>query len=351
MSNSVRSITPALVKITIFAVVTVLLTGALGATIVSANFGPQSGYTAVFSSASGLGAGDDVRIAGVRVGEVTSVETVEVDGETRAKARFTIRRGRKLPVLVTATVRYKNLIGQRYLDLGTDVPRDGETLDRGDTIPVDRTEPALDLTALFNGFKPLFNALDPEQVNKLSGNIIQVFQGQGSTVRSLLAHTASLTSTVARKDEVIGRVIDNLNTVLDTVNDRGPRVGELVDVTQRLVSGLAEQRGPIGEAIGSLGELTETTASLFDRLRQPLRDDIAHLDRLSGNLLQAEELLDHLLQVTPGNLRDFTNSLSYGSWYNYYLCGLTARLGVGENYVEVPLLPLPGSKRPERCGP
>lgn len=353
MSGSpVRSIAPSLIKITIFAVVTTLLTAILGATIVNVSFGPHTGYTAVFTTASGLGPGDGVRIAGVKVGEVTSVDTTEVSGKTRAKVRFTVRSGQQLPAKVTATVKYQNLIGARYLALGTDVPRTGEKLPRGAKIPVERTEPALNLTVLFNGFKPLFKALDPKQVNQLSYEIIRVFQGQAGTVQSLLAHTASLTSTIAAKDKVIGKVIDNLNNVLTTVNKHGPQLGDLIDVTQKLVSGLAEKRKPIGKAVAALGELTHATAGLLDRVREPLHDDIVHLKRVSRNLVKKEDLLDHLLKVTPTNLADFTRTLSYGSWYNYYACSLTLRIGFDEeHYTDIKVLPLPGSHRPERCGP
>ena len=83
-----------------------------------------------------------------------------------------------------------------------------------------RTTPALDLTVLFNGFKPLFQALSPADINKLSYEIVQVFQGEGGTLESLLAHTASVTSTLADRDQVIGDLIDNLNEVLDHLGDR-----------------------------------------------------------------------------------------------------------------------------------
>ena len=83
----------------------------------------------------------------------------------------------------------------------------------GQVIPVSRTAPAVDLTALFNGFKPLFQALTPADVNKFALEIIQTLQGEGGTVDSLLTQTASLTNTVADRDAVIGQVIDNLITV------------------------------------------------------------------------------------------------------------------------------------------
>ncbi|WP_199433351.1 MCE family protein [Qaidamihabitans albus] len=340
-----RSIWPPLLKIGVFAAVTVLLTAVLGATIANTNFGPASGYTALFTDVSGLREGDDVRIVGVKVGQVDLITVTE---DHLAEVHFQVESVRSLPADVTATVKYRNLIGQRYLSLGTDVAGE-EKLAAGAQIPVERTQPALNLTVLFNGFKPLFEALNPKEVNQLSYEIIQVLQGEGGTIRSLLAHTASVTSTLADKDEVIGQVIGNLNQVLGTINERGPRVGELIDATQQLVTGLAEQRKPIGDAVSALGELTDTTAGLLTDARPPLKQDIAALGELSGNLADSEELLEHLLQVMPSNLEKFTRTLSYGSWFNYYLCGLTGTIGVSSLNITMPWLPLPATEQPERC--
>ncbi len=184
----------------------------------------------------------------------------------------------RLPQSVTATIKYRNLVGQRYiaLDAGRRADERGY-LAAGATIPLARTQPALDLTELFNGFKPLFQALSPDDVNQLSYEIIQVFQGEGDTVDSLLANTAQLTTTIADKDKVIGQVIDNLNTVLDTVNAHSTQLSGLITTTQQLVSGLAADRQPISDAIGSLGRLADTTAGLLDQGRAPLRTDIASL--------------------------------------------------------------------------
>jgi phospholipid/cholesterol/gamma-HCH transport system substrate-binding protein len=340
---------PSLIKILIFAVVTVALTGVLGATIANTNFGVTSGYTALFTDASGLQAGDDVRIVGVKVGQVTGIGVAE--GETsHAEVRFDIEAARRIPASATATIRYRNLVGQRYLSLGTDAG-DGKVLPAGGTIPPEHTRPALNLTVLFNGFKPLFRALNPEDVNKLSYEIIQVFQGEGGTIASLLSHTASVTTAIAGKDRLIGQVIDNLNNVLATVNGRGPELANLIDQTQRLVTGLAEQRGPIGEAVAALGELTVTTSGLLAGARPALRDDIGQIGLLSENLNDSGTLVEHLVQVLPGNLEKFTRTLSYGSWFNYYLCGITGRVGISSLNIEVPIVPLPLSERPGRCGP
>ncbi len=344
-----RSFVPSLLKLAVFAVVTVLFTGILAATIANTNFGETSGYLAKFTDASGLKEGDDVRIAGVKVGQVDTIEVVE--GERNlAEVRFDVEHAYRLPETVTATIKYRNLVGQRYLALGTDVPGD-KALPEGGTIPPERTKPALNLTVLFNGFKPLFKALSPKDVNQLSAEIISVFQGEGGTITSLLRHTASLTSAIASKDQVIGQVIANLNTVLGTVNARGPQLGDLIEQTQKLVSGLAEQRKPIGDAVSALGDLAVSTTGLLADARPALKDDVARLGVLSQNLGDSGELLNHLLEVLPGNLQKFTRTLSYGSWFNYYLCGITGTIGISSLDITLPIIPIPGTQRAERCGP
>src|SRR5205807_8802543 len=135
-------------------------------------------------------------------------------------------------------IKYRNLVGQRYIALDAAPGSPGAMLPADGVIPLDRTKPALDLTALFNGFKPLFQALSPDDVNKLSYEIIQVLQGEGGTIDNLLSHTASLTQTIASKDQVIGQVIDNLNSVLDTVNSRSNQLSDLVVQLPQLVPGL-----------------------------------------------------------------------------------------------------------------
>ncbi|HEX4705163.1 MAG TPA: MCE family protein [Pseudonocardiaceae bacterium] len=164
---------------------------------------------------------------------------------------------------MTATIKYRNLLGQRYIALDQGVGPLNQLLRPGATIGIDRTHPALDLTDLFNGFKPLFQALSPADVNQLSNEIVQVLQGEGTTVDSLVAHTASLTTALAGKDQVIGRTIDNLNSVLNTVNSRGSELSDMVTTLQQLVSGLSQDRTPIGDAISGLSALTTSTANLL----------------------------------------------------------------------------------------
>ncbi|RSN54275.1 MCE family protein [Amycolatopsis sp. WAC 04182] len=301
-----------------FFVITVVATGILAITIANSGVGTTVGYTARFTDATSVNPGDEVRMSGVRIGQVDSVGVVE---RRLADVRFSVENKRRLTAGATVTIRYRNLVGQRYLsiDPGPDGPA---VLDEGALIPPERTQPALDLTALFNGFKPLFQALSPSDVNQLSFEIVQVLQGEGSTIDSLLEHTASLTNTLAGKDEVIGQVVGNLNTVLDTLNSQGDQFDKLVDVTAQLVSGLAGDAKPIGQAIGGLGELTTATADLLQDGRAPLKDSINTLGDLSKNLADNTPVFEQFLANLPKKLDRIGSMVSYGSWFNFYLCSV-----------------------------
>jgi phospholipid/cholesterol/gamma-HCH transport system substrate-binding protein len=319
---------PALIKSAIFIVVTVLATALLAVSISNGSGGGHA-YLAEFTDVTSLNKGDDVRMAGVRVGQVTSISITD---HRIAKVRFTVDTDVKLASTVTAAIRYRNLVGQRYIALDQGVGAPDSHLSTGATIGLDRTQPALDLTVLFNGFQPLFQALDPQQINQLSYEVIQVFQGEGSTIDDLISQTASLTSTVAGKDQVIGEVIDNLNSVLDTVNSHGDQLSTMVITLQQLVSGLSSDRSSIGSAISGISGLTNSVGSLLDQGRQPLQQDIASLGALSGNLASQSPALNQFLQNLPVKLNAIGKLASYGSWLNFYLCSVTGRIPVPSGY-------------------
>ncbi|WSA81183.1 MCE family protein [Streptomyces sp. NBC_01799] len=311
-----------LVKFSVFAVVTVLATALLAATIVNISFTPEDTYRAVFSDVTSLEEGDDIRVAGVRVGEV---QDIAIKDRTLAEVTFTVSRDRPLLSSTGAVIRYRSLVGSRYVAL-TEGAGDGTRLEPGGVIPLARTKPALDLNALLGGFKPLFAALSPEDVNQLATEIIKTLQGEGGTVNSLLAHTASLTTTIADRDELIGSVIDNLNTVLGTLDKRDARFSGLLKQLQRLISGLSADRKPIGASLAGIDGLTEAASGLLQDARPPLRDDIAGLRDLTGTLNANEKTVEGVLKRLPNKLNKLTGTASYGSWFNFYLCDFDGRI-------------------------
>lgn len=311
-----------LTKLLIFIVVTTLATAVLVMTIGNISFAPKNTYKAVFVDATGVVKGDDVRIAGVKVGTVTGVDIVD---RTRARVTFTVDESAAPSEATHAAIRYRNLVGQRYIAL-TDEIGDTDPLEEGDTIPVTQTSPALDLTVLFNGFKPLFQALSPADINQLSYEIVQVFQGEGGTLEGLLAHTASVTSTLASRDQIIGDLIVNLNEVLDHVGDRDEQLSRLITTFRTFVGGLADDREAILGALDDVSELSVETAELVSGIREPFVSDIHQLGRLAKTLDEGRAEIDRSLQVLPIKLNKIGRTATYGSWFNFYLCHFQGRI-------------------------
>ncbi|MEV4367789.1 MCE family protein [Nonomuraea sp. NPDC049637] len=310
---------PAL-KLAVFALVTTLCVATLAITISGARFTAAVVYHALFTDASGLREGDEVRIAGVRVGRVESVTLAGV----QAEVAFSVRRTTALPRGVVAAVRWRNLVGDRYLTLSTG-PGGPGLLPPG--ARVTDTRPALDVTALFNGFRPLLNAIRPQDVNKLSWQIVQVLQGEGGTVEALLGHIASLTGTLADRDAVIGRVITNLGAVLGEIAGREHDYDRLLIDLRALIGGLAGDREAIGDSLATLDRLTVVTGDLVRRARPDLRASVRHADGLLKALNARSALVQDTLARAPDRLGRLVRASSYGSWFNFYLCSLTVRSG------------------------
>jgi phospholipid/cholesterol/gamma-HCH transport system substrate-binding protein len=311
-----------LVKLLVFVVVTTLATGVLIVTIGGLSFSSASTFKAVFTDATGVLKGDDVRVAGVKVG---SVKDVQVHDRTRALVTFSVDDTTQVTQATHATIKYRNLVGQRYIALTQEVG-DAKALGDDATIPLSRTAPALDLTVLFNGFKPLFEALSPADINQLSYEIVQVFQGEGGTLESLLGHTASVTSTLAARDKVISQLIDNLNQVLDHLGDRDKQLNQLITTFRTFVKGLKNDRQAILGSLDQISDLSVETAGLVQDVRSPLVSDIKELRRLTSNVQANRGELDRALQVLPIKLEKIGRTATYGSWFNFYLCQFQGRV-------------------------
>jgi phospholipid/cholesterol/gamma-HCH transport system substrate-binding protein len=323
--------TAALIKLVVFMVVTALATGVLVIIIGNISFGSTHSYKAEFVDATGLVKGDDVRIAGVKVGSVQGISIVD---RTRAMVTFSVATDTALMKSTHADIRYRNLVGQRYIALTNEIGSTG-VLDPGSTIPVGHTSPALDLTVLFNGFKPLFQALSPADVNELSYEIIQVFQGQGGTLNGMLAHTASITQTLANRDHVIGQLITNLNSVLAHVGSRNRQLNQLITTFKQFVGGLKHDRGAILGSLDQISNLSVQTADLVSGIRAPFVSDIHHLRGFAANLDRGKAEIDRTLQVLPIKLTKVGRTAIYGSWFNFYLCDFTGQIRIGKTAIPV----------------
>jgi len=321
-----------LLKLIIFIVVTTLATGVLVVLIGNISFESTRTYKAVFSDATGVVKGDDIRVAGVKVG---SVKNVEIFDRTTARVTFTVEESTDVTRSSTAQIKYRNLVGQRYISLTQGVG-DISRLPEDSTIALDKTQAALDLTVLFNGFKPLFKALSPAEVNKLSAEIIQVFQGEGGNIEGLLRSTGSVTQTLANRDQLIGDVITNLNAVLTTIGDRDVELSNLITQFRAFIGGLADDKDAILGSLDSISALTRETADITTGIRPGLVASIKGLREVATNLNQGRSEIDRALQILPIKLEKIGRTAIYGSFFNFFLCEFKAKVILPTGPLTVP---------------
>jgi len=317
--NDVRK--PAL-RFLVFTTVCLLAGFAMIAVFGQLRFDREQTYRAEFSSVSGLEQGNFVRIAGVEVGKV---KRIRITDKATAVIEFSADDSVVLTDGSRAVVRYENLIGGRYLALEEGVGG-VQVLEHGATIPLERTAPALDLDALIGGFRPLFRALDPDQVNALTSQLIRAFQGEGATIGSVLQQTASLTSTLADRDVVIGRVISNLNTVLGSLGDQSTQFDKAVTSLSQLVKGLAERKTDITNSLAYTNAAAGTVADLLVQARPPLRKTVQETDRTSALIVADQDYVNHLLDTLPDTYKILGRQGLYGDYFNFYTCELVFKL-------------------------
>jgi phospholipid/cholesterol/gamma-HCH transport system substrate-binding protein len=316
-------ITGTAIKLGAFALVLLMFTAIIIVVFGQLRFDRTTGYTAIFKNASGLRSGQFVRASGVEVGKVSNVELI--NGGTEAKVDFAVDRSLPLFQGTTASVRYLNLIGDRYLELkrGDDEKR----LPAGGTIPVDRTQPALDLDALIGGFRPLFRALDPDKVNNIAQSIITIFQGQGGTINDILDQTSELTSTLADRDQAIGEVVRNLNTVLDTTVKHQQQFDETVQNFEQLITSLKNRADPIATSVADISDAAGSVADLLGDNRPLLQKTVTQLEVIQQPLVDQKDQLNSILAQLPQALKILGRAGGiYGDFFNFYACDVTLRL-------------------------
>ena len=308
----------ATVRFAVFALVCLLGAFVLMAVFAQWRFQDENVYRADFTSVSGLKVGDFVRIAGVEVGKV---KRISVTDQAVAEVEFSADDSVVLTEGTKAAIRWANPIGDRYMAL-----QEGaggvKRLNPGESIPIARTEPALDLDTLLGGFRPLFRALNPEQVNALSAQLIQAFQDQGATIGSFLNQAATLTNTLADRDELIGQVITNLNTVLGSLGDQHDQFAKAIESFAQLMHSLAERRSDISTAIAYTNASAGSIADLLQQSRPYVRKAVAQTDRAAGIVMADQQYFDDLLNTLPDTYKALSRVGLNGDYFAFYLCDL-----------------------------
>ncbi len=315
-------------KLSVFTLFTILVTYWLASII--GNFNPfRDTYTvrAVFSDATGILNGDLVKIAGVDVGKVLGFEVV--DGE--AVVTLEVDDSVELPRDVRADIQFRNLLGQRVVNLYRPESPSNDILQDGDVIPVTQTEPALDLSVVFNNLRPLIQSTDPEDINTVAQAVLDVFEGREDQFAGILRNLGRVTNTLADRDQRLARLVVDLNRLTEVLNRRSGSIRTGLRQFVELMEALADMTPQIEQVIDQLDGASTKFGRLLARnhanLNQELSDLATLLQIVEENLGPLDRVAKNLKEVLLATAR----TQSYGRFWNLYivnLCPETGALGV-----------------------
>jgi len=310
-----------LIGFTVFMVISLAVTWLVYATLQRNVGGKTTPYAAVFTDVFGLADGDDVRIAGVRVGRV---QKVEVDGPN-AKVEFVVQSDQKLYGDTIASVTYQNIVGQRYLGLSRDKSYGNpKQLPPHAVIPLERTDPSFDVGEVINGFEPLFSEIDPKDINNLAQGAIRSLQGDDVSLAALIEQTTKLTDSFVGEDAQLGPLITNLSEVTKNLAKHNATIDHVITQTRQTVSVFSAQRAELVSSMGSISRVMRNLSGINDVVYPALNETIQREPGFVRHLLDIEPQVafagDNLPLLLKGLAR-ITNEGAYGQAYG---CDLNA---------------------------
>lgn len=307
------------IKLTIFTVFTILITFWLASVIGGLTpFKDVYAVKAQFTDATGVLKGDPVKIAGVNVGKVTGFE---VDGGT-AIVEMEIREVIELPTNVIASIKYRNLLGQRTVNfLEPDEPEDG-LLEDGDTIPVRNTRPALDLSIVFNNLRPLIQSTNPEDINTVARAVLEIFEGREKDLAGILGNIGRLSKTLSDHDGRLGRLVVNLRGVTDVLNKQSGNVRVSLAKFREFIDSLVELTPVIESVVDQLDEASTDFGKILKNQRGNIDQELADLNLILGIVEENLGPLDRIAKNLKEVLLATARSQSYGRWWNLYVVNL-----------------------------
>jgi phospholipid/cholesterol/gamma-HCH transport system substrate-binding protein len=305
-----------LIGLTLFMVVALTLTWLVYVSLRRDVAGDTANYSAVFTDVYGLREGDDVRMAGVRVGRV---ENVELDGKL-AKVAFVVQTDQHLYGNTVASVTYQNIVGQRYLGLSLGPEGNQELLPRGSVLPLARTEPSFDVTALLNGYEPLFSLLNPQDADNLTKGIIASLQGDTSSLTMLISQTSTLTETFAGRDQALGNVITNLNKVVGNLAQQNDNLDGVITQTRQVVGQLDQRRPELVSSVGSLSRTMNRLSTSATDVYPALREFVDRKPGVARHLMDVEPQVAFFGDNIPLLLKGLVRVGNQGAYGNAYVC-------------------------------
>jgi phospholipid/cholesterol/gamma-HCH transport system substrate-binding protein len=279
-------------------------------------------YYASFAESGGLRVNDEVRIAGVRVGKVNSVELE--DGAV--KVGFKVKTDSTFGDETEAAIKVKTLLGAMYLSLE---PKGSGQLDEGTTIPVARTSSPFDVVDAFEGLAETSGEIDTDQLAKSLTTLADLTRSTPEEFREALTGVSALSRTVASRDEEINSLLQNLERVSTVLNARDEDIVQLMSDSDVLFRALVSRRDAVHNLLVSTSTLSTELTKLVSQSRADLKPALGHLENVLAVLNKNEENLDNSLRLMEPFYRVFANTLGTGPWFDTYI----------ENLPPVPNLP------------
>ncbi|MEZ0342388.1 MlaD family protein [Mycobacterium sp. pV006] len=308
----------ALIGLSLFMVVSLTLTWLVYVTLRRDVAGSTVPYAAMFTDVFGLREGDDVRMAGVRVGRV---EKIELQGDL-AKVSFVVQREQQVLGTTVASVTYQNIVGQRYLGLSLGRAGDPGALPPNSVIPLERSDPSFDVTTLLNGYEPLFSLLNPRDADNLTKGVIQSLQGDEASIFELVNQTSQLTESFAGRDEELATVITDLNTVMANMAQYNDSLDQTIGQVQAVVSNFDRQRSALVESTGSMARVMTQLSKVTDEVYPSLNELVEREPGFAQHLVSIEPQLAFTGANLPLLLKGFARITSEGTYVNGYSCDL-----------------------------
>ena len=310
----------ALAGLSIFMVVAVVLTWMVYVTLRRDVAGSTVPYAAMFTDVFGLREGDDVRMAGVRVGRV---EKIELHGDL-AKVSFDVQSDQQVLGTTVASVTYQNIVGQRYLGLSLGETGDPGALPAGSVIPLERSDPSFDVTTLLNGYEPLFSLLNPRDADNLTKGVIESLQGDEASITALVDQTSRLTDSFAGRDEELGAVITDLNTVMANLARHNDSLDQVLTQVQSAVATFDRQRPELVQSTGSMARVVRQLSEITDEVYPSLNELVVREPGFTQHMVGIEPQLAFTGANLPLLLKGFARITSEGAYANAYACDLNA---------------------------
>ena len=297
---------------------TLYLASTIGNTSILGLFGhgkPTYTLKASFADVTGLLINDNVKIAGVPVGKVT-----DIDVESgKAVVTMAIDDDRIVPADSAAAIRWRNLIGQRYIYL---YPGDAPTrLEDGDT--VSKTRNVIDLGELFNRLGPIVATIDEGKVNDFLDTVTTALEGNQDDISKAVDDLAFVVKSLGDRDQAIGRLIDNLETVSRTVADRDTQIETMLDNLASLARTFSDNTSLLENAIVQMGSFNRDLSTVLSSNRSEIDGIITSLDNTLNTVESKHDALDTALDKLDESASATFRSSRNGEFLNQAVLCLT----------------------------